>query len=84
MGTDRGPLVIREAQFGNHCFIIEPSLSPLPFTYRMTVFHILRSDTVLGVTDAARSSVYQPQKFATCDAEEPKPRILSASRARRK
>jgi hypothetical protein len=76
--------VIRRAQFGNHCFIIEPSLSPQPFTYRMNIFRIFRANTSLGDADAARSSVYPPQKFEMCDAEEPKPRILSASRARRK
>jgi len=35
LGTGRGPLGIRGPQFGNHWLTLAPSLSPLPFTYRM-------------------------------------------------
>ena len=58
---------------------VEPSLSPLPFDCFSNIgrlmVHILffRSNTVLGVANVDRQSVYPPQKFArsltaTCDA----------------
>jgi hypothetical protein len=86
--TNRGPLVIRGALFGNYCFIIEPSLSPLPFKYRMTCFvfsELIRSSMMLMLP--ARPFIHhrslqrvmqKSQNRTSCPPAEPAENMFSA------